>query len=130
VTSLRKCPAGRIYALSKCVTSINNTSSTPTIMANHRTTTASQDITFASLCSYLDRVASRKPRRTGTRNPAAHDSPDTAAEEFLKWADNLRWPVPRNTGKTLFRLLFPDHDVRRKSVVHLLNVSSIQSILT
>ncbi|PLW58699.1 hypothetical protein PCANC_00264 [Puccinia coronata f. sp. avenae] len=108
------CPAGRIYALSKCVTSINNTSSTPTIMVNHRTTTASQDITFASLCSYLDRVASRKPRRTGTRNPAAHDSPDTAAEEFLKWADNLRWPVPRNTGKTLFRLLFPDHDVRRK----------------
>jgi len=82
-------------------------------MVNYPTGTA-QEITFATLCEYFDQIASRKPRRAGTRTRAANDSSDKAAEDFMKWANHhLQWPAPKNTGKIIFRLLFPEHDIRR-----------------
>ncbi|OAV99744.1 hypothetical protein PTTG_00480 [Puccinia triticina 1-1 BBBD Race 1] len=74
--------------------------------------TATQDITFSDFCTYLDKIASRKSKKAGARKQPAHDSSNQAAEDFEEWV-NLHWPVSRNTGKIIFRLLFPNQDVRR-----------------
>ncbi|KAA1122412.1 hypothetical protein PGTUg99_037495 [Puccinia graminis f. sp. tritici] len=86
----------------------------PKIYVKRPPTAVPHEITFATFCMYLDKIASRKPRKAGTRNPATYDSADKAAKDFETWINHLSWPVPKHTGKILFRLLFPDHDVRRK----------------
>ncbi|KAG0144175.1 hypothetical protein CROQUDRAFT_134532 [Cronartium quercuum f. sp. fusiforme G11] len=66
-------------------------------------------IPFATFVDYLEAVASIPPRR-GSKARSPQNKP---AIIFQSWVDHLPWPVPPKTGAIIFRLLFPDQDVRR-----------------
>lgn len=93
-----------------------------------------EDITFGTLTSFLDKLASRKPRKSSRRNAVPTDASDKPAEYFQNWVNSLKWPLRPKTGKIIFRLIFPELDVRRKYnlqetrlakyLVHIFNVNT------
>ncbi|KAI9618950.1 hypothetical protein H4Q26_012207 [Puccinia striiformis f. sp. tritici PST-130] len=91
-----------------------------TLHSTSTTSSGPQDITFSQFCSYLESIATRKPRKSGTttRNSTStstYDTSNKAASDFQNWVHQFKWnQIPKQTGKIIFRLLFPDQDIRRK----------------
>ncbi|KAH9462629.1 hypothetical protein MJO28_002604 [Puccinia striiformis f. sp. tritici] len=87
-----------------------------TLHSTSTTSSGPQDITFSQFCSYLESIATRKPRKSGTTTTTTrYDTSNKAASDFQNWAHQFKWnQIPKQTGKIIFRLLFPDQDIRRK----------------
>ena len=64
---------------------------------------------FADVCLLLDRISAVKPVQAGE----VADGSNTSLAVFKSWLDHLTGATPTD-GLLLFRLLFPEHDTRRR----------------
>lgn len=74
-----------------------------------------EKIPFGIFVEYMESVASIKPRKT-IKESKTNENSNGAILEFHHWVESLHRPIPPRTGAILFRLLFPQQDIRRKWV--------------
>lgn len=94
-----------------------------------------EEVPFAVVVEYLESVASAVPRQTSSRRTSKGHRNGTVPK-FEDWISNLMLPIPPRTGAILFRLLFPEKDIRRKynlqetklgqHLAHVLKVSNMK----
>ncbi|EGG05477.1 uncharacterized protein MELLADRAFT_107575 [Melampsora larici-populina 98AG31] len=72
-----------------------------------------EEVPFAILVEFFELVASAEPREISNRRKS-NEPRNGTVPKFLGWIEGLFQPLPPRTGAILFRLLFPDKDIRRK----------------
>ncbi|KAH9818899.1 ATP dependent DNA ligase domain-containing protein [Melampsora americana] len=107
----------------------------------------SEEIPFSVLVEFFELIALTLPRerlKKGKRNDDDDDEDDEEKKEirnqtgvidkFKSWIEELIWPIPDRTGSILFRLIFPEKDIRRKYNLqetklaqHLVNVFKVSN---
>ncbi|GBE86340.1 predicted protein [Sparassis crispa] len=95
-------------------------------------------IPFAFFVSLVEAIGAIKPRKTSSTAPHSSDTTSPAFRTFQNWVAELRRryaPLPYGTTAVVFRLLFPEEDVRRKYGMqetrlglHLSNVLALSNI--
>ncbi|KDQ19564.1 hypothetical protein BOTBODRAFT_28144 [Botryobasidium botryosum FD-172 SS1] len=72
------------------------------------------DPTFPHFARLLQILASIPPRPASEAKPRHPEKEKKSRKVIRGWISSLRQPLPPKTGVILFRLLFPEEDVRRK----------------
>lgn len=75
------------------------------------------DVSFSRFCDLLDRISKIPPRAVTAKKPRYSDEAGEckAATLLGQWRKDLARPLDPRLGVIVFRLLFPEEDIRRRS---------------
>lgn len=68
---------------------------------------------FSLLCDYVYACSNTRPKRSGQKR-SEKDAATTTVALFERWCRDLPQPLPPRTGAIVFRLLFPELEIRRR----------------